>query len=190
MHSSIPWVALVASITVTTIVWLTLLDLDNQTQKLEFDSTAEKISNQIHDQLKTHEQVLMGFVGLFSASILVEPIEFAHFFEIQKIKERFPNIQGVGYIEHAHSATDRNQLVDRLHEQGLDYKIYPEGYRPEYYPVVFLEPQDFRNQRAIGYDVYSEDIRRQAIDQAIKTGQTTVTGDIILVQETEDEQLQ
>lgn len=186
MYSSIPWVALGISIAVTTIVWLTIIDLDNQTQKLEFEATTEKISIQIHDQLKTHEQVLMGFEGLFSASILVESMEFTNFFEIQKIKERFPNNQGVGYIEHVNGATERNELVNRFHDEGMDYTIHPEGNRPEYYPVVFLEPQDFRNKRAIGYDVYSEEIRRQAIDHAIKTGDTTLTGSLVLVQETEN----
>ena len=186
MYSSIPWVALGISITVTTIVWLTIIDLDNQAQKLEFEATTEKISTRIQDQLKRHEQVLMGFKGLFSASKLVEPMEFTNFFEIQKIKERFPNYQGVGYIEHVNGTTERNELIDRFHEEGIDYTIYPEGDRPEYYPVVFLEPQDFRNKRAIGFDVYSEEIRRQAIDHAVKTGDTTLTGSLILVQETEE----
>jgi CHASE1-domain containing sensor protein len=40
------------------------------------------------------------------------------------------------------------------------------------------------SMRALGYDVYSEETRRQAIDHAIKTGDTTLTGKIILVQET------
>jgi CHASE1-domain containing sensor protein len=185
MYSSIPWVALVISLVVTTIVWGTILDLESQTQEQEFGSLAETSAHQIQVQLQTHEQVLMGFEGLFSASILVEPIEFTHFFEIQKINERFPDSQGVGYIEYVFGETEKNELIEKLKDEGLDYKIYPEGTRSEYYPVVFLEPQDFRNKRAIGYDVYSEEIRHQAIDQAIKTGEITLTRNVILVQETE-----
>lgn len=185
MYSSIPWVALVISIGVTTLVWVTILDLESQTQEQEFISLAETSAHQIQVQLQTHEQVLMGFEGLFSASILVEPIEFTHFFEIQKINERFPDSQGVGYIEYVFGETEKNELIERLKDEGLDYKIHPEGTRSEYYPVVFLEPQDFRNKRAIGYDVYSEEIRQQAIDQAIKTGEITLTRNVILVQETE-----
>jgi len=185
MYSSIPWAVLGASLVVTTVVWITFLDLDQQTYELEFFSIVEKNAQQIQDRLQTHEQVLAGFGGLFSASRLVESIEFTHFFEIQKIKERFPDTQGVGYIEYVYGETGKNELINRLTEEGLDFDIHPEGTRSEYYPVVFLEPQDFRNKRALGFDVYSEETRQQAIDQAIKTGKITLTKKIILVQETE-----
>jgi CHASE1-domain containing sensor protein len=185
MYSSIPWVALGISLVITTVVWVTILDLELQTEELEFATITEKSAQQIHDRLQTHEQVLMGFEGLFSASILVESIEFIHFFEIQKINERFPDNQGVGYIKYVSGETDKNELIKRLKDEGLDYAIHPEGTRSEYYPVVFLEPQDFRNMRAIGYDIYSEETRQHAVDQAIKTGKITLTGSLILVQETE-----
>ena len=139
---------------------------------------------QIEDQLKTHEQVLMGFQGLFLASYEVEPAEFTTFFNSQKIPDRFPDTRGVGYNEYVSGENEKNELVKRLTGYGLDYAIHPEGTRSIYVPVVYLEPQDVMNKRALGYDIYSEEIRKQAIDQAIKTGKMTLTGKIILVQET------
>ena len=47
------------------IVCVTILDLNPQSQELEFNSLTEKSVSQIEEQLKTHEQVLMGFRGLF-----------------------------------------------------------------------------------------------------------------------------
>jgi len=64
-HSFVPWVALGISLAITTIVWATILDLDRQSQEVEFNSLAEKTAMKIQDQLKTHEQVLLGFRGLF-----------------------------------------------------------------------------------------------------------------------------
>ena len=183
-YSFVPWIALGVSLTVTTIVWGTILDLDRQSQELEFNSLTEKSAAQIEDQLKTHEQVLMGVQGLFLASYEVEPAEFTSFFNSQKIPDRFPDIQGVGYNEYVSGENEKNELVKRLAGYGLDYDIHPEGTRPLYVPVVYLEPQDVMNKRALGYDIYSEEIRKEAIDKAIKTGKTTLTGKIILVQET------
>jgi CHASE1-domain containing sensor protein len=183
-YSFVPWIALGISLAVTTIVWGTILDLDRQSQELEFNSLTEKSAAQIEDQLKTHEQVLMGFQGLFLASYEVEPAEFTTFFNSQKIPDRFPDTQGVGYNEYVFGENEKNELVKRLAGYGLDYAINPEGTRSTYVPVVYLEPQDVMNKRALGYDIYSEEIRKQAIDQAIKTGKTTLTGKIILVQET------
>ena len=186
-YSFVPWIALGISLSVTTIVWGTILDLDRQSQELEFNSLTEKSAAQIKDQLKTHEQVLMGFQGLFLASYEVEPAEFTTFFNSQKIPDRFPDTQGIGYNEYVTGENEKNELVKRLAGYGLDYAINPEGTRSTYVPVVYLEPQDVMNKRALGYDIYSEEIRKQAIDKAIKTGKTTLTGKIILVQETSED---
>ena len=186
MYTVTSWAALGISLIFTTIVWLTILDLGFQTQELEFNSITEQATQQIIAKLKTHEQVLMGFEGLFSASQLVEPVEFTNFYNIQKINERFPDNQGVGYIEYVNGDIEKTELVQRLQNNGIDFNIYPEGQRLEYYPVVFLEPQDFRNERAIGFDVNSENLRQQAIIQARESGMITLTGKIILVQETEE----
>jgi len=182
-HSFAPWIALGISLVITTIVWATILDLDRQSQELEFNSLTEKTAMKIQDKLQTHEQVLLGFKGLFLASYEVEPAEFTTFFNSQNIPDRFPDNQGVGYNEYVTGENEKNELVKRLTEYGIDYAIYPEGTRPVYVPVVYLEPQDVRNKRALGFDIYSEETRKQAIDQAIKTGKTTLTGKIILVQE-------
>ena len=182
----IPWIALVVSLVVTTVVWGIILDLDNQSQKVEFVSLTQKMSTQIQDKLFVHEQVLLSFRGLFLASYEVEPEEFTNFFNSQKITDRFPDNQGVGYNEYIFGENKKNELIKKLSGYGLDYTIFPKGTRPVYVPVVYLEPQDFRNKQALGYDIYSEDVRRQAVDQAIKTGQTTLTEKIILVQETDE----
>jgi len=186
-YSFVPWVVLGMSIVVTTVVWTTIVDLDRKSQELEFNSLTEKSATQIEDHLKTHEQVLMGFQGLFLASYEVGPDEFTTFFNSQKIPDRFPDIQGVGYNEYVSGENEKNELVKRLTEYGLDFAIHPEGTRPVYVPVVYLEPQENMNKRAIGYDIYSEEIRKQAVDQVIKTGKTALTGKIILIQETSED---
>jgi CHASE1-domain containing sensor protein len=182
-YSSTPWIALGIAIVATTIIWVTILDLDKQSQEIEFIGLTEKMTTQIQDKLQTHEQVLMGFQGLFAASTEVTPNEFINFFNIQKITSRFPDSQGVGFIEYISGEEEKIEFYKKLEKYDLEFTIYPEGTRSEYYPVVYLEPQDFRNTRALGYDVYTEEIRRQSIDKAISTGQATITGKVILVQE-------
>jgi CHASE1-domain containing sensor protein len=184
-HSVVPWIALGISLAITTIVWATILDLDHQSDKVEFDVFTQGMVNQIQGKLLSHEQVLLGFKGLFLASYEVEPAEFSKFFVIQEISDRFPDNQGIGFIEYVAGDSEKNELMKYLERYGLDFVIHPEGTRTQYYPVVLLEPQDVMNKKALGYDVYSENSRRQAIDQATKTGLTTLTGKITLIQETD-----
>ena len=129
----------------------------------------------------------MGFQGLFAASSEVTPNEFTNFFNIQKITSRFPDTQGVGFIEYVSGEDEKIKFYEKLEKYDSEFTIHPEGTRSKYFPVVYLEPQDFRNIRALGYDVYSEEIRRQSIDKAISTGHTTITGKLILVQEVDEE---
>jgi signal transduction histidine kinase len=186
-YSFIALIVLGTSLIVTTTVWGIILDLEHQSQEVEFISLTQKMSTQIHDKLFVHEQILLSFRGLFLASNEVEPEEFTNFFNSQKITDRFPDNQGVGYNEYIFGENKKNEFIKKISGYGLDYTIFPEGTRSVYVPVVYLEPQDFRNKQALGYDIYSEDVRRQAVDQAIKTGQTTLTEKIILVQETDED---
>ncbi|MFZ8922095.1 MAG: CHASE domain-containing protein [Nitrosopumilaceae archaeon] len=178
-----PWIALGISIVFTTIIWLTILDLEKQSQELEFIALADKMTLQIQGKLQTHEQVLMGFQGLFASSYEVTPNEFINFFNIQQITNRFPDSQGVGFIEYVSGEEEKIAFYEKLEKYDIKFTIHPEGTRTKYYPVTYLEPHDFRNTRALGYDVYTEEIRRQSVDEAINTGQTTITGKITLVQE-------
>ncbi|MDH3677723.1 MAG: CHASE domain-containing protein, partial [Nitrosopumilus sp.] len=73
-------------------------------------------------------------------------------------------------------------------DYGIDnFTITTENRTSEYYPVIYLEPQNDRNKRAIGYDTYSEKLRKIAIDSAIESGRGTLSGKIILVQEIDED---
>ncbi|MCB2089163.1 MAG: CHASE domain-containing protein, partial [Sphingomonadaceae bacterium] len=50
-------------------------------------------------------------------------------------------------------------------------------------PVTFLQPDTVRNRRAMGYDMYSQPTRREAMDEAERSARPTATGKVVLVQE-------
>ncbi|NIM25939.1 MAG: GHKL domain-containing protein [Nitrosopumilaceae archaeon] len=182
----IPWIALVLSLGVTLIFWLVILDLENESQQIEFNGFTEKTTLQIKEQLETHEQVLLGFEGLFLASEEVTPKEFSEFFKVQEISERYPEIQGLSYNQYLLGEKEKDELLEKMQAYGIDYSIYPEGSRSTYAPVVYLEPQDERNKQAIGFDIYSDDLRRQAADLAIQSDAITMTEKLTLVQEIDE----
>jgi PAS domain S-box-containing protein len=62
-------------------------------------------------------------------------------------------------------------------------KRVPVSGRAMYYPVFRVAPLD-GNARALGYDLGSEPLRRAALEEAARTGQTTGTNPVVLVQET------
>ncbi|MFZ9395724.1 MAG: CHASE domain-containing protein [Erythrobacter sp.] len=48
-------------------------------------------------------------------------------------------------------------------------------------PVAFFKPENDRSRKALGFDLYSEPVRREAMDQAARTARPTATGKLILV---------
>jgi PAS domain S-box-containing protein len=65
-------------------------------------------------------------------------------------------------------------------------KRVPAAERDFYYPVFQVAPLA-GNERAVGYDAGSEPLRRAALEEAARTGLTTGTDPITLVQETGDQ---
>ncbi len=73
----------------------------------------------------------------------------------------------------------------RIRAEGFpDYRVSPPGKRDFYTAIVYLEPFDWRNQRAFGYDMYSEPVRREAMERARALGVPALSGRVRLVQET------
>jgi CHASE1-domain containing sensor protein len=68
------------------------------------------------------------------------------------------------------------------HQKDGD-ELVPVTRRPEYYPVYMLDPV-VGNEVALGFDLGSEQNRRAALRAAIRSGETTATAKITLVQET------
>src|SRR5690606_23326516 len=50
-------------------------------------------------------------------------------------------------------------------------------------PVTFLQPDTERNRRALGYDMFSEEVRRAAMVEAQRTARPTASGKVLLEQE-------
>jgi diguanylate cyclase (GGDEF)-like protein/PAS domain S-box-containing protein len=70
----------------------------------------------------------------------------------------------------------------RITERDADKELIPAARRPDYAPVTQIIPLK-GNEAAMGYDIFSDPVRRQAIELARDTGQTMATGRIRLVQE-------
>ena len=75
--------------------------------------------------------------------------------------------------------------VRELRQEGFpEYRLKPDGVRELYSAIIYLEPFTGRNLRAFGYDMFSELVRRAAMEQARDTGAAALSGKIVLVQET------
>jgi diguanylate cyclase (GGDEF)-like protein/PAS domain S-box-containing protein len=94
-------------------------------------------------------------------------------------------------------ATEKKRFEARIRQEGIaDFTIWqhdtqgkrvPASGRREYFPVYRVEPL-IGNEPALGFDLGSEPNRRTGLEKATRTGWTTATTPVTLVQETEQQQ--
>ena len=177
-------VSLLLSITVG---WLAIQRIDEANRagrENAFVLETNEITLKIEERFKAYRQVLRGARALFAASQEVTRAEWRDYVTGLRLQADFGGIQGVGFAVQVPAA----QLASheqRVRAEGFpDYRISPPGRRDIYSAIVYLEPFDWRNQRAFGYDMYSEPVRREAMARARGLGVPALTGKVRLVQET------
>ncbi|WP_242445856.1 CHASE domain-containing protein [Chromatium okenii] len=94
------------------------------------------------------------------------------------------SVQGIGFSQHIAPDQLSAHLASIRAEGFPDYQLSPAGERESYTAIIYLEPFRDRNLRAFGYDMFSEPVRRAAMEQARDSGRTTLSGKVFLVQET------
>jgi PAS domain S-box-containing protein len=78
----------------------------------------------------------------------------------------------------------KERHIKQVRKEGFpSYNVFPQGIRDEYTSVVYLEPFAGRNLYAFGYDMFSEQVRRAAMEQARDTGAPVISGKIVLFRE-------
>ncbi|MBS3925292.1 MAG: CHASE domain-containing protein [Nitrosarchaeum sp.] len=185
MSRLLPWAVLVISVLLTVLVTFMIHTSMHNAAEERFNAQIDATVYAIQNRIKTYDQVLGGASGLFAASEVVTRAEWKYFVENQGAVGRFPGIQGVGVSTIIYDKDHLASHIEQVRNEGFpNYTVWPEGDRKEYHPVFYLEPLDARNQRAFGYDMYSEPTRQAAIELARESGLPTLSGKLTLVQET------
>jgi len=179
------WVLLSAMLIVTIYASVSVgINIDAAAKK-DFEFACSQIEIGIDARMDAHEQILMGAAALFGASDEVTREQWRNFVLQQKVEQHLPGVQGIGFS----LVIPRERLAQHIQEirsQGFpDYNVRPEGDREIYTSVVYLEPFWGRNLRAFGYDMFSEPVRRLAMERARDLGAPVLSGKVVLVQETE-----
>lgn len=182
---AMPYLILIVSLSVTYFFWKEAEDIEKDHRAFHFESGVVSILDTVSDCLDIYAQALHGGTGLFSSSDYVTREEWRAYVSGLNLQKNYPGMQGVGYsifIE----AEDLNSHIEQLRAEGFPtYVVTPEGDRELYSSIVYLEPFEERNLRAFGYDMWSEPVRRSAMELARDTGEITISGKVRLMQEIE-----
>ncbi len=183
------WIILTISLFLTATAYFVSKSIVDHRRSEQFSFRAYEIEQAIEDRMRTYEQVLIGGVGLFHSSkeAIVPRDVFAKYVANLNINKNWPGIQGIGFSIPV-KAKDLEAHEKSIREEGFpDFQVRPVGKRDAYTSIIYLEPFDWRNKRAHGYDMRSNDMRRAAMTRARDEGVAATSGIITLVQETAED---
>jgi signal transduction histidine kinase/CheY-like chemotaxis protein len=185
MHSdrALPWyvfaVFVVLTVLATSYVWQTTRDAD----RARFANAVQATRDAITARLDTYINVLNATRGLVASDPTLKRHDVRGYIRSHDIQRRYPGIQGIGFSLRV-PAEDVPQLESELRQEGFrEFQVWPPDPRPEVHAVVLLEPMDERNRKAMGYDMFTDPIRREAMARARDSGQPSASGAVTLVQE-------
>lgn len=187
-HPKFPMVVLALSMLVTVMAWGVSRSMVQKNIEERFIRHTDDLAAAIEARLLTYETTLRGGSGLFKIAGKISREQWRIYVDNLHIPQDLPGIQGIGFSVMLSPGQIDNHIREVRAGGFPEYAIRPSGKRDPTSSIIYLEPFDWRNQRAFGYDMFSEPVRRAAMIQAMETAQPAMSGRVNLVQETDEAQ--
>lgn len=171
---------LIATLIVATMVHREVTRMEQR----QFQTEAEAVTDAIAGSMRSYELALGAGAALFQTVGEVSDGQWHTFVSSLRLSSAYPGYQGLGFAQ----VVRREDIADLERRQQAaghsEFRVRPDDGADYRVPIVKLEPRDWRNQRALGFDMFSEAIRRAAMERARDTGLPSLSGKVVLVQET------
>lgn len=184
-HARIPWWVLALALTISGFAWFMAERQAEERIQREFDIQVTEIESALRDRMQVYQQILRAADSLFAASDGIDRTQWRIFVDHLELEANYPGVLGLGFTQVLPAAARRAHERQIRAEGVPDYRTWPRRDTAEFSAIVFLEPLTWRNQRAIGFDMMSDPIRRAAMQRARATGEAGLSGKVRLVQETD-----
>lgn len=180
-----PYVAIIALIIplgATLAAWKVAAQASYEKAHDQFAHLAIESEAALQHRMNSYEQSLLSGIGLIAGSASVERGEWHAFAKAMQVRDRFPGINGIGYIADVPADGVKSFLRETRADDAPDFSIHPEVTNNLYFVIKYIEPVDI-NAPAMGLNIAFEEERRLAAVAARDTGAAAITGRITLVQD-------
>jgi PAS domain S-box-containing protein len=154
-----------------------------------FEHQSERLVSDIKKRLMQVKYGLSEFRGLYAANTSVSRERFREYAASRNLQEEFPGAVGIGFIERVKRADLDAFIASERADGEPDFSVRslaspgsPLEFATDLYVVKYCFPKE-QNTEKWGLDIGSEEIRREAVERAVRTGEPTISGKIRLVQD-------
>ncbi|OQW74016.1 MAG: hypothetical protein BVN35_10950 [Proteobacteria bacterium ST_bin11] len=183
---AVPMVAMLAGLIVTFVL---VLRAEDSRLQLQFDSNASAVNKALAENFAAALKASLSLDSFFQAVGPVDRDKFGVF--ANSVLTQNKHIQALSWVSriaNEQRASYEQSFLDQgfkdftIKELGADRQFIKAQERAEYFPVTYIEPFA-SNSLALGFDLSSESVRREALTEARANKAVSVTRPIQLVQD-------
>lgn len=157
-------------------------------RRLALERDASDVSAALQRRAVESTATLSAAAALFSMRQIVSRPVFASFVDAVADNRGGIGALGMGWAPAVPAAqVGAFEAAMRRMTGRPDFAVFP---RPrglqQVVPVTYLDPESGKNRLAIGYDMFSDAVRREAMNRAVQGGRPAASGKLHLVQDSAD----
>ncbi len=157
------YIILIVLLVISVIIYFYLKDrVDDDNQKA-FDKAVNSVMTRLERKHQTNVEVIQQLQGVYKSLTLVVKDFFDLYASVPA--NTYPSIMSICYTPLITPATKDDREFDMQRAGILNFKIYPQGRRDNYFPVFYIVPQQ-KNFHLFGKDLAYNPIVREAIEKS------------------------
>ena len=153
---------------------------DQQVESI-VNSQSAAIENVIQQRLRNYEEILIAGAKMFKITGNLTRQQWSDFAQSLKVQERYPGTRGVGFVKYLQPSEVAPYLASVRAEGFEKFDVMPGGERSEYTVINYVEPLTTETSKAMGYDMFTDPVRRAAMAHARDTAGVALSGPVQLV---------
>lgn len=157
-----------------------------QREAAQMREYTQSIASALERRGTSFSSYLRAGAALFSNVEEVTPQIFQQFVSELRLNIDYKGSEGLGWITVVPRGS-ADTFLEKIRSEQPDFpklRPNPGASLPRLAVVTYVSPETERNRRALGFNMYSDPVRADAMEEAKQTVSPTASGRIILLQET------
>ena len=176
-------VSIILSIGVTFLFYRSTLSKD----QIRFNNSTNQVQITVENKINSYISLLKSARAYIESTENLNSKKFKLYAESLELEKNYVGLIGIAYSKIV-KPNERENLINAMKSEGFtDFKIFPEGERELYNAIIYIEPLDEQNKKALGFDMATEENRREALNRARDFATEAATAKVILIQSNNDQ---
>jgi CHASE1-domain containing sensor protein len=188
MRKSIPLLVFAVSAAIGLALSYVIWEHERTSERRAFEILADDAVDRIRVRTEQNFSLIAATHSFLEADgTAIQRGKFHNFALGLFLKGHLSGMQGIGFARLVEAGGEAAVETELHRNYGLQRQVWPETEQEFRTPIVLLEPLDERNKAALGYDMFSETVRRTAMARSAENYNVSVSAPVMLVQEITEE---